>query len=107
LQKNHGTASGVWLVFAKRHTGIPSLTYDDAVEEALCFGWIDSLRRPIDERFFQQLFTPRKPKSVWSGLNKHRVAHLIEEGLMTPAGMAAIDLANQTGTWGALSHVDT
>ena len=107
LKKHHATSPGVWLVFAKKHTAIPSLTYDDAVEEALCFGWIDSLRKPLDDRLYQQLFTPRKVRSRWSGLNKTRVARLIEQGLMTRAGMAVVDLARRSGTWDALSHVDT
>ena len=68
------------LVYAKKHTGLSSLDWDEAVEEALCFGWIDSKRMPLDADFFLQIFTPRKPKSRWSGLNKKRVAALIEAG---------------------------
>ena len=94
------------LVYAKKHTGLPSLDWGEAVEEALCFGWIDSKRMPLDADFFLQIFTPRKPKSRWSGLNKKRVAALIEAGLMAPAGHAAIDLAKKTGAWSALEHVD-
>jgi len=97
----------VVLVYAKKHTGISSLDWDQAVEEALCFGWIDSKRMPLDADFFLQIFTPRKPKSRWSGLNKKRVTALIEAGLMAPAGHAAIDLAKKTGTWSALEHVDS
>jgi uncharacterized protein YdeI (YjbR/CyaY-like superfamily) len=96
----------VLLVYAKKHTGISSLDWDEAVEEALCFGWIDSKRMPLDADYFLQTFTPRKAKSRWSGLNKTRVAALIEAGLMTPAGQAAIDLARETGTWSAYDHVD-
>jgi uncharacterized protein YdeI (YjbR/CyaY-like superfamily) len=96
----------VVLVYAKKHTGLSSLDWDEAVEEALCFGWIDSRRWRLDEQFFLQIFTPRKPKSRWSGLNKKRVAALIEAGLMTKAGQAAIDFAKKTGTWSALDHVD-
>ena len=94
------------LVYAKKHTGISSLDWDEAVEEALCFGWIDSKRMPLDADYFLQIFTPRKPKSRWSGLNKKRVEALIEARLMMPAGQAAIDLAKKTGTWSALDHVD-
>jgi len=97
---------GVLLVYAKKHTGLPSLDWDEAVEEALCFGWIDSKRMPLDADFFLQIFTPRKQKSRWSGLNKKRVAALAEAGLMMPAGQAAIDLAKKTGAWSALEHVD-
>ena len=64
LQKHHDSSSGVWLVYAKKHTGIPSLSYADAVEEALCFGWIDSLVHPVDDSLYKQVFTPRKPSSA-------------------------------------------
>jgi uncharacterized protein YdeI (YjbR/CyaY-like superfamily) len=101
LTKNHATSSGVWLVYAKKHTKIPSLTYSDAVEEALCFGWIDSLIHPIDDSTYRQVFTPRKQKSRWSALNRTRAARLIEAGLMTAAGLALITLAKKTGTWEA------
>ena len=94
------------LVYAKKHTGLSSLDWDEAVEEALCFGWIDSKRMPLDGDFFLQIFTPRKPNSRWSGLNKKRVVALIEAGLMAPAGQAAIDLAKKTGTWAAHEAVD-
>ena len=106
LQKHHASAPGVLLVYAKKHTGLSSLDWDEAVEEALCFGWIDSKRQRLDDTFFLQIFTPRKPKSRWSALNKKRVAALTKAGLMTPAGLAAIDLAKKTGTWSAFDHVD-
>ena len=99
LTKNHATSPGVWLVYAKKHTKIPSLTYNDAVEEALCFGWIDSLIHPIDDSYYRQVFTPRKPRSLWSALNRKRVERLVEAGLMTAAGLALITLAKKTGTW--------
>ena len=101
LQKNHASSSGIWLVYARKHTGIPSLTYSEAVEEALCFGWIDSLVHPIDDSLYKQIFTPRKDKSAWSPLNKTRVARLIANGVMTPAGMKSIDLAKKNGQWNA------
>jgi uncharacterized protein YdeI (YjbR/CyaY-like superfamily) len=106
LQKHHATSSGVWLVIAKKHTGIPSLTYGEAVEEALCFGWIDSLMHPIDDKLYRQVFTPRKPKSVWSALNRARVEKMIAAGLMTAAGMAMITLAKKSGTWEALKQIE-
>jgi uncharacterized protein YdeI (YjbR/CyaY-like superfamily) len=106
LQKNHARSTGVWLVIAKRHSGIPSLTYNDAVEEALCFGWIDSLVNPIDERLYKQVFTPRKPKSMWSLPNKQRIERMIAAGLMTAVGMALITAAKKSGTWNTLDHVD-
>jgi uncharacterized protein YdeI (YjbR/CyaY-like superfamily) len=107
LQKHHATSDGVSLVYAKKHSGIPSLTYADAVEEALCFGWIDNKINSIDDTLFMQAFTPRRPKSGWSALNKKRVATLIADGLMMPAGQKAIDLAKDTGTWTALDHIES
>ncbi|HEY1306588.1 MAG TPA: YdeI/OmpD-associated family protein [Vicinamibacterales bacterium] len=101
LEKHHATSTGVWLIYAKKHTGIPSLTYNDAVEEALCFGWIDSLLNPIDDSLYKQIFTPRKAKSLWSALNRKRAARLIESGLMTAAGLAPITLAKKNGHWEA------
>ena len=94
----------MWLVFLKGAER--QLPYADAVEEALCFGWIDSLMRPIDGRSYMQLFTPRKAKSNWSALNKTRVASLIDRGLMARAGLAAVEHAKKVGTWTALDHVE-
>jgi len=102
LKNHHASSPGVWLVLAKKHSGIPSVSYNDAVEEALCYGWIDSLLHPIDEDLYKQVFTPRQPKSRWSGANKARVERLMAAGLMTAAGMALVTLAKKTGTWNAL-----
>ena len=106
LAKNHASSTGVWLVYAKKHTGLPSLTYNDAVEEALCFGWIDSKINPIDDAFYMQVFTPRKRVSAWSALNKARVERLLAARLMTPAGLAMIKAAKESGTWDAWKHVE-
>ena len=106
MKKNHAASPGVILVYAKKHTGLSSLDWDEAVEEALCFGWIDSKRMSLDADFFLQIFTPRKAKSRWSALNKKRVAELAEAGLMTKAGQAAIDLAKKTGAWAAFDHIE-
>jgi len=106
LVKNHAASTGVWLVYAKKHSRLPSLTYNDAVEEALCFGWIDSKINPIDDDFYMQVFTPRKPKSAWSALNKTRVERLLATGLMTPAGVAVVKAAKNSGTWDARKHVE-
>jgi uncharacterized protein YdeI (YjbR/CyaY-like superfamily) len=106
LEKNHASSKGVWLVYAKKHSGLPSLTYNDAVEEALCFGWIDSKINPIDDAFYMQLFTPRKLKSAWSALNKTRVERLRAAGLMTPAGLVVVKAAKNSGTWDATKHVE-
>ena len=107
LQQHHAASSGVWLVFAKKHSGLPTVSYNDAVEEALCFGWIDGLMHPVDDTFYKQLFTPRKPKSKWAASNKARVEKLMAAGLMTDAGMKLVELAKNTGTWEALTKVDT
>jgi uncharacterized protein YdeI (YjbR/CyaY-like superfamily) len=106
LQKNHATSTGVWLVYAKKHSGVPSLTYDDAVEEALCFGWIDNKINPIDDDFYMQIFTPRKLKSAWSALNRTRVARLRAAGLMAPAGLAAVKAAKSSGAWDAMKQIE-
>jgi uncharacterized protein YdeI (YjbR/CyaY-like superfamily) len=106
LEKHHASSTGVWLVYAKKHSGIASLTYNDAVEEALCFGWIDSKINPIDDTFFMQVFTPRKVKSVWSALNKARVKRLLAAGLMSPAGLVVVKAAKDSGTWNARDHVE-
>jgi uncharacterized protein YdeI (YjbR/CyaY-like superfamily) len=88
LAAHHDRETEIWLVYNKRHTGEPRVEYDDAVEEALCFGWIDSIVRTIDEDRYAQKFTPRKTKSKWSELNKERFARMVREGRMTPAGLA-------------------
>ena len=99
LKKNHATTRGIWLIYYKEHTGKPRIPYDDAVEEALCFGWIDSTVRKIDDERFAQKFTPRRTKSNWSELNKERAEKLIKQGRMTEAGLARIESAKATGDW--------
>ncbi|HUM13943.1 MAG TPA: YdeI/OmpD-associated family protein [Myxococcaceae bacterium] len=99
LEENHGRDVGVWLVSFKKATGKPRVEYDDAVEEALCFGWIDSLVRTLDAGRAMQLFSPRKPRSPWSRSNKLRVEKLIAAGLMRPAGLAKIEQAKRDGAW--------
>lgn len=88
LKKNHKKENEIWLIYYKKHTKKPSIPYNDAVEEALCFGWIDSIEKRINEERYAQRFTPRKPKSNWSEMNKERVRRLIKDGKMTPAGLA-------------------
>lgn len=106
LKKNHVEKQGIWLVFYKKHTGKPSLPYDDAVEEALCFGWIDSQVNRLDEERYIQKFTPRKKNSTWSALNKKRVQKLVRLGLMTDAGLRAIEDAKKSGSWTKLDVVE-
>jgi uncharacterized protein YdeI (YjbR/CyaY-like superfamily) len=106
LEKNHAKSPGVWLTYYKKSTGKAKLVYNDAVEEALCFGWIDSTLRPLDDECFMQRFTPRKPRSGWSGLNKKRIEKMIAEGLMTKAGLEKIEAAKKDGSWKSLDHID-
>jgi uncharacterized protein YdeI (YjbR/CyaY-like superfamily) len=106
LAKNGATSPGIWLVYDKKSSRPDRLAYVDAVEEALCYGWIDSTLRALDETRYMQLFTPRKPKSTWARTNKARVTRLIEEGLMTPAGLAVIEIAKANGSWTSLDSVE-
>ena len=106
LEKNHTRKSGVWLVFHKKKTGKPSLAYEDAVEEALCFGWIDSLVKRVDDGSYVQKFTPRKATGTWSASNKKRVQKMIRQDRMTAAGLLAIEEAKKSGAWNTLEKVD-
>jgi uncharacterized protein YdeI (YjbR/CyaY-like superfamily) len=101
LKKNHANEIEVWLVFLKKHTGRQNVSYNDAVEEALCFGWIDGVKRSIDEDRYMHRFTPRKPGSNWSESNKKRVQRLISASQMAPAGEESIKLAKKNGKWSA------
>ena len=91
LMENSQVRTEIWLVFAKVHSGLPSLRYEEAVEEALCHGWIDSLVKRLDGDFYAQKFTPRKPGSRWSESNRRRVRRLAREGRMTPQGLRLVD----------------
>ena len=105
LIENHETSTGIFLLTYKKETSKPTLGYAESVEEALCFGWIDSHKRIVDEGSSKLLFTPRKLKSNWSALNKTRVAQLSADGLMYPVGLAKVEWAKQNGTWDALNEV--
>jgi uncharacterized protein YdeI (YjbR/CyaY-like superfamily) len=94
LAKHHASSPGVWLVFYKAHTGVKALTYEDAVREALCFGWIDSLVKRLDDDRYAFKVTPRKPTSKWSDLNRKRWGELKAAGVLTPAGLAAAPTNN-------------
>ncbi|ULH14261.1 YdeI/OmpD-associated family protein (plasmid) [Deinococcus sp. KNUC1210] len=102
LAANHDTQGGVVLVYFKLGSGKPSVTYPDAVREALCFGWIDTTRYALDAERYQQVFVPRRVGSVWSRLNKTYIAELESAGLMTSAGRAKIEAAQQDGSWSRL-----
>jgi uncharacterized protein YdeI (YjbR/CyaY-like superfamily) len=106
LEEHHAVSPGVWFVYYKKGTGKPRVSYDEAVEEALCFGWIDSVQRALDAERTMLKFSPRKPKSGWSKLNKGRVGRLVRLGLMTSAGLAAIKAAKRDGSWNALDAVE-
>lgn len=106
LADHHQQPESIWLVTYKKHTGDRYLAYDAIVEEALCFGWIDSLPRRLDEDRTMLLLSPRQPKSLWSKLNKTRVAQLIANGLMMPAGIEKIQQAKADGSWIFLDDVE-
>ncbi|MBN2071904.1 MAG: YdeI/OmpD-associated family protein [Candidatus Krumholzibacteriota bacterium] len=99
LETNHGTEPGIWLVYYKKASGKARISYDDAVEEAICFGWIDSTVKRIDEEKYMQKFTPRKPVSGWSRLNRERAEKMIASSLMTEAGLEKIESAKKNGIW--------
>jgi uncharacterized protein YdeI (YjbR/CyaY-like superfamily) len=105
LARHHATSPGIWLVFDKKASRSDRLAYADAVEEALCFGWVDSLVRTLDTARYVQLMTPRKPKSTWSRSNKERIERLTALGVMAEAGIAAVERAKANGSWSSLDHV--
>ena len=106
FQKNHITKDAVWFIFHKKHTGKPSVVWSDAVDEALCFGWIDSKGVTIDKDTFKQYFCKRKPTSTWSKINKEKIEILSANGLMTEAGLKVIEIAKQNGSWSILDDVE-
>lgn len=106
LQKNHDKKQSVWLIYYKLNSGKAVMSWSDAVDEALCFGWIDSTRRTLDEERFLQFFTRRKAGSTWSKVNKEKVKRLMEEDLIAPAGLESIEKAKQNGTWTLLDAVE-
>lgn len=101
LEKNHHRPEGVWIRFAKKSSGIKSILHPEALESALCFGWIDALRRPETNTTYLQRFVPRRPKSLWSQINRAKAVSLIESGRMRPSGHAEIERAKQDGRWDA------
>ncbi|NOQ27493.1 MAG: hypothetical protein GQ564_19190 [Bacteroidales bacterium] len=100
LKQNHSSENEIWLIYFKKHTKKSTVTYNDAVEEALCFGWIDSIVKRIDDETYMQKYTPRKKNSIWSLLNTKRVEKMISEGKMTKTGFDQIDIAKKNGLWG-------
>lgn len=106
LEANHTRAEGVWLVSYKKASGKPSMTYEESVEEALCFGWVDSKGNKLDDERTMLYFAPRKAGSGWSRPNKERVERLIADGRMAPAGLAKIEAAKADGSWTLLDSVE-
>jgi uncharacterized protein YdeI (YjbR/CyaY-like superfamily) len=106
LKQNHARAEGIWLISYKKDTGKPRIDYDEAVEEALCFGWIDSKPNKLDDERSMLWMAPRKPGANWSRLNKERVERLTAAGRMTLAGLAKVAAAQRDGSWNALDKVD-
>jgi uncharacterized protein YdeI (YjbR/CyaY-like superfamily) len=101
LAKKHDKSTGLWLKIAKKATGISTVTYAEALDVALCYGWIDGQKGSFDEQYFLQKFTPRRPKSIWSKINVEKVEGLIASGEMKPAGLKAVEAAKQDGRWAA------
>ena len=101
LSKQHNKTAGVWLKISKKDSGIPSVTYEEALDVALCYGWIDGQKKGFDDQYWLQKFTPRGPKSIWSKINTEKAERLIASGEMKPAGLKAIEAARNDGRWDA------
>ena len=101
LAKQQDKSAGVWLKLAKKDSGIPSITYEEALDVALCYGWIDGQKKGFDDQYWLQKFTPRGPKSIWSKINTEKVERLIASGEMKSAGLKAIEAAKKDGRWDA------
>lgn len=106
LQKNHKAKQSIWIICYKQSANVPTITWSDAVDEALCFGWIDSTRRPIDNEKFMQFFGKRKATGTWSRINKEKIERLIADKLMTKAGLEVINAAKANGSWTILDEVE-
>jgi uncharacterized protein YdeI (YjbR/CyaY-like superfamily) len=106
LKTNHIKKQSVNLILYKKESNKPTISWSEAVDEALCFGWVDSTRRPLDEEKFMQFFSKRKPAGTWSKINKEKITQLIEKGLMTQAGLDCIEKAKQNGSWAILDEVE-
>ena len=106
LIDHYSTTKSIWVIFPKKASGLQGITPDEAIDEALCFGWIDSIPNKVDDSRFKVLFSPRNPKSNWSRVNKARVARLEKEGRIAKPGYDMIRIAKETGTWIALDDVE-
>jgi uncharacterized protein YdeI (YjbR/CyaY-like superfamily) len=101
LEENHGVSDGVWIKMAKKDAGVASVRYPEVLESALCFGWIDARREALDGQYFLQRFTPRRPRSQWSQINREKAEALIADGRMRPAGLVEVERAKADGRWAA------
>ena len=106
LKENHIKKESIWLIFNKKNSPNPNLNWSQAVDQALCFGWIDSTAKPIDNEKYMQYFCKRKPKSNWSKVNKDKIKTLIEQDLMEEAGFKSIEVAKENGSWTSLDEVE-
>lgn len=106
LEENHTSEKSVWLIIYKKESRKPTVYYTEAVDEAICFGWIDSKPNKRDDESYYQFFSKRNPKSNWSKVNKEKVSRLLKHNLIAPAGLKAIEIAKQNGTWTALDEVE-
>lgn len=106
LKRNHLKRDSIWLIFYRKDSSNPNLNWSEAVDEALCFGWIDSTKKSIDDERYMQYFCKRKPKSNWSKINKDKVKILIEQGLMEEAGSKSVEIAKENGSWSFLDEVE-
>lgn len=106
LREHHATSQSVWVLYYKKKMMVSAMTWSEAVDEALCFGWIDSKRKPVDHEKFIQFYCKRKARSTWSKVNKEKIIRLIEAGLMTQAGFASIETAKRNGSWTLLDEVE-
>jgi uncharacterized protein YdeI (YjbR/CyaY-like superfamily) len=106
LAEHHDTEKSVWLIYHKKKSATPTITWSEAVDEALCFGWIDSLAKPMDDERYMQFFCRRKANSVWSKINKDKIQRLTEEGLMTQAGINSVEIARKNGSWTILDDAE-
>lgn len=106
LEENHISKQSIWIMYYKKKSSHPTISWSEAVDEALCFGWIDSTAKSFDNESYIQFFTKRKPNSVWSKINKEKTYQLIEKGLMMQAGYKSIEIAQQNGSWNILDDVE-
>jgi uncharacterized protein YdeI (YjbR/CyaY-like superfamily) len=106
LARNHDKQKGIWLAYYKKAAGKKSVTYEEALQEALCYGWIDSRVGTLDAERYKQRYTPRNDKSIWSSSNKARVDKLIAEGRMAPPGLAKVEAAKRNGSWDSLNDIE-